>query len=540
MFVCPTKLCPLFDRTGKEEEFPKKPLGQLPPEPAAAVVVNHMANGQSHAQPAEPPRDPSPLPEQQRDSRPPSRARRDSLDKLKKKDARSRGSGEIGAADHRKQPSASTSAITTPERAVTLSPGPAPTSSVDGGRPQSHATANHNSNAASSSRRDITPRWVKPSDTKLEAVKAAAARETQLSRAGSPAGSSPDESVLPNRRPRSRGFVPGSNRGSNASQYDNVPGLPEQDFEVLELERPPSRMRTPRSETSFSTPSLRQLSPSRTPSLAGSMVSVAAGPRLPRQPIPPLSLNSPAGLQPNYPSVHAQYHHTPPQQYSPGGPTVMPLYHPSSYSVSLEHRGDERHYTPPSRVPPPSGVAYGDRPYATTDRHPNSVSPEKALMNNSYATYRSRQPLVSAHEPRNPGPGPERVLQLESPSSTTPVYLRQPTRLTSSAQVYSQAEYRYEPGHRQNYAPEGGPAPPWGLEGELPPRSPGGMPRSPSFQKAQMTPVQEFTFPSDTDGLLHYRTQFQEQQPVIRQQLFGGPHYRQAQEAFAMQESMLL
>uniref|UniRef100_A0A3B4GDN7 USP6 N-terminal-like protein n=1 Tax=Pundamilia nyererei TaxID=303518 RepID=A0A3B4GDN7_9CICH len=40
----------------KEDEFPKKPLGQLPPEIA---VANHVANGQSHAEPAEPPREPS-------------------------------------------------------------------------------------------------------------------------------------------------------------------------------------------------------------------------------------------------------------------------------------------------------------------------------------------------------------------------------------------------------------------------------------------------------------------------------------------------
>ncbi|XP_071389330.1 USP6 N-terminal-like protein [Centroberyx affinis] len=538
---------------GKEEEFPKKPLGQLPPELAAAVA-NHVANGQSHAEPAEPPRNPSPLPDHQRDSRPPSRppsrTRRDSLDKLvrhhkaEKRDARSRGSGEIPA-EHRRQPTPST--ITTPERGVTPTPArtPTPTAApqpipglVEGGKSQSHATANHNSNAASSSRREITPRWVKPSETKLEAAKAAAARETKLSRGASPAPSSPDDTVPPHRRPRSRGFVPGSNRGSNASQYDNVPGLPEPDFEVLELDRPPSRMRTTRSETPFSTPSLHQGSPNRTPSHAGSVVSVATGPRVAKHPLPPpLSLNSPAGVQAGYPGAPGQYH-TPPQQYSPSRPTMMPLFHPS-YSVSLEHRGEERHYAPSSRVPPPSSLVYGDRAYATTQRPPNSLSPEKALMN-SYATYHRHPP-----DPRNAGPPPERPLQLESPGSSTPVYLRQPTRLT-----YAPTDYRFEGQRRGEANPHYPPEQvvdghPWAQEGELPPRSPGGMPRSPSFQRAQMSPVQEFTFPSppDPDSLLHYRTQYQEQQPVLRQQLpqlFGGPHYRHAQEAFAMQESMLL
>uniref|UniRef100_A0A8C4IQI6 USP6 N-terminal-like protein n=1 Tax=Dicentrarchus labrax TaxID=13489 RepID=A0A8C4IQI6_DICLA len=390
---------------GKEEEFPKKPLGQLPPELAAAGA-NHVANGQSHAEPAE--------------------------------DGRSRGSGEIPNEPQRQSTS------TTPERRETPPSAATPTSqlsTVERRKPQSHATANHNSNAASSSHRDITPRWFKPSETKLEAAKAAAAREVHLSRGPSPAPSSPEDSALPHRRPRSKGFIPGSDRGSNASQYDNVPGMPEQNFEILELERPPSRMRTPRSETPFSVSSFPQGSPGRGPSL-------------------------------------------------------------------------------------------------------------KALMNNSYTTYRRQPPPNSSQNPRNARPPPEHPLQLETQGRSTPIYLQQ---LTSTAQVYAPMDYRFE-GHRRgeanlHYLPEGGPRRPvdglqWAPEDELPPQSPGGMPRSPSFQRAQMSPVQEFTFPPNPDSLLHYRTQLQEQQqPVLRQQLpqlFGGPHYRHAQEAFAMQESMLL
>ncbi|XP_056223600.1 USP6 N-terminal-like protein isoform X2 [Seriola aureovittata] len=534
---------------GKEDEFPKKPLGQLPPEPGAAVV-NHVGNGESHAEPAEPPRDPSPAQDRQRESRPPSRSRRDSLDKpfrhhkADKRDARSRGSGEI--------PSEKQSTSTTPERGATPPSALTPTSqltTVDRRKPQSHATANHNSNAASSSHRDITPRWFKPSETKLEAAKAAAARDFQLSRGASPAPSSPDDPALPHRRPRSKGFIPGADRGSNASQYDNVPGVPEQDFEILELERPPSRMRTPRSETPFSMSSIHQGSPGRGPSLAGSVVSVASGARMPKHPLPPFSHNSPAGIQSGYPGSQSQYH-TSPRQPSPGRATTeVPIFHPA-YSVNLDHRGEDRLYAPSSRFPPPSSsVAYGEQMYATTQRQPNSLSPEKALMNNSFATYRRQPPPGSTHNPRSFRPPQEHSMQLETQGSSIPIYLQQ---LTSTTQVYTPVDYRFE-GHRRgeanpHYLPEGGPrraveGSVWASEDELPPQSPGGMPRSPSFQKAQMSPVQEFTFPAAPDGLLHYRTQFQEQQPVIRQQLpqlFGGPHYRHAQEAFAMQESMLL
>ncbi|XP_062299619.1 USP6 N-terminal-like protein isoform X2 [Scomber scombrus] len=540
---------------GEDAEFPKKPLGQLPPE--LASVVNHVGNGQSHAEPAEPPRGPSPVPERHRsDSRPPSRSRRDSLDKpfrhhkADRRDVRSRGSGEIPN-DHQRQ-----STSTTPERGST--PSSAPTAipqltPVDRGKSQSHATANHNSNAASSSHKEITPRWFKPSETKLEAVKAAAARETHLSRGASPVPSSPGDTAMPHRRPRSKGFVPGSNRGSNASQYDNVPGVPEQDFEILELERPPSRMRTPRSETPFSVSSLHQSSPNRGPSLGGSVVSVASGPRSAKHSLPPFSLNKPAGVQAGYHGSHNQYH-TPPQQHSPGRTTTeVPIFHPA-YSVSLDPRGDDRHYAPTSQFSSPSNMGYREHAYATTQRHPNSLSPEKALMNNSFATYRRQPPPgPSTHNLRNTRPPPEHSLQqLDTQGRSTPIYLQQ---LTSATQVYNAPDYRFE-GHRrgdpnmqylqqeavgQRRAIDGIAWPP---EDELLPQSPGGMPRSPSFQRAQMSPVQEFTFPPNPNSLLHYRTQLQEQQqPVIRQQLpqlFGGPHYRHAQEAFALQESMLL
>ncbi|XP_026182472.1 USP6 N-terminal-like protein isoform X2 [Mastacembelus armatus] len=522
---------------GKDEEFPKKPLGQLPPELATAVV-NHVANGQSHAEPAEQPRDPSPVPVHQQNSRRPSQSRRNSLEnpfrhhKADKKDARSRRSEEIPTEQQKRATS------TTPERGETPPPGRTPTpqlTSVDSGKPQSYANANHNSNAASSF---IAPRWNKPSETKLEAVKAAAALENQLNRV-SPGPSSPDNTALGHHRPRSKGFIPGSNRGSNASQYDNVPGLPEQNFEILELERPPSRMRTPRSETPFSVSSLQQSSPSHGLSLEGSVVSVASGPRIIKHPFPPpFSHNSPASVRARLPG----------RQHSPGRTTTeVPIFHPA-YSVSLDHRED-RLYAPPPQFPPPSTMAYGERAYATTQRQPHSLSPEKALMNNSFATYRRQPPPRSAQNYRSAKLPPEDSLHLETQGRSTPVYLQQ---LTSTTQLYGPMEYRsdgYQRGEANlQYRPEGRPWRTvdgllWEPENELPPQSPGGMPRSPSFQRAQMSPLQEFTFPTNTDSQLHYRTQFQEQQPIIRQQLpqlFGGPHYRHAQEAFAMQESMLL
>ncbi|XP_061570149.1 USP6 N-terminal-like protein isoform X2 [Cololabis saira] len=526
---------------GKEAEFPKKILGQLPPEPAAAA--NHMGNGQSHTEPVEPPRNSSPLPDRQRDSRPPSRSRRDSLDRPirhhkvdNKRDAHSRGSSD----SHGEQQKQSF----TPEKEAAP---PASTTRLqipteDRGKTQSHATANHNSNAASSSHKEITPRWFKPSETKLEAAKAAAAREVKLSRSTSPVPSSPDCNATFQRRPGSRGFIPGSDRGSNASQYDNVPGLPEQDFEILELERPPSRMRTPRSETPFNVSAQHQGNPSCGSSLAGSVVSVTSGLRMSKHSFAPqFSHNSPPGL-PASSSVGQNRYHTPPQQNSPGRTTEILIPHPA-YSMKLDHREDDRLYAPPS------GMVYGEIAYATTQRQPNNISPEKALLNNSFATYRRNQPSGSTRNLGNNRSPPDDSLHLESQGSSTPIYRQQ---LTATSHVYTKMDHRFE-GHQrgeanQHYLSEGRPRWPvdglqWKPEEELPPQSPGGMPRSPSFQRAQMSPVQEFIFPTNPDNLPHYRTQPQEQPTVMRQQLpqlFGGPHYRHAQEAFALQESMLL
>ncbi|XP_058479845.1 USP6 N-terminal-like protein isoform X1 [Solea solea] len=488
---------------GKDDEFPTKPLGQLPPDPTAAAPVNHVANGQSHAEPADPPRNPSPGADAQRDARPPSRSRRDSMEKslrqrkADRRDGHSRGSAEIPNGQQK-------SMATTPER------GEAPPT-ADGGKPPSH----HNSNAVP--HRDFAPRWFKPSDTKLEAVKAAA---WERSRAASPALSSSDDAALAHRRPRGRGFVTGADRGSNASQYDNVPGIPEPEFEILELERPLSRVRTP-----VNASPVHQNSPNRGPNLAGNAVSAA--PRTTRQQLPPpLSHNSPPGG-----SSLPQYQ-TPLRQPSPNG-AELPVLHPA-YGANVDHRADVRLYAPPTRFSPPSNAVYTEQMYATTQRQPDRFSPEKALMNNSFATYRRALPPGSAPRGRRRSP-PEQALQLETRGSSAPVYLQQ---LMSTAQVYA---------HRGNYVTDGGQqrvidghvwaSPPQDNEFPPPPASPGGMPRSPSFQQAQMSPLREFTFPAGADNLTCYGT------PVLQQQrppLFGGQHYRHAQEAFALQESMLL
>uniref|UniRef100_W5KEU5 USP6 N-terminal-like protein n=1 Tax=Astyanax mexicanus TaxID=7994 RepID=W5KEU5_ASTMX len=454
---------------GKDDEFPKKPLGQLPLDPAEAA--NHVANGQMPARQTvadgpsvlgiETGETANGSPDPHRDSRPASRAGkdRDSADKISRTGKGDKREGRKGASV---MPATLGTGLT-PEKH-----GP------------NHAGANHNSNAGSSGRKDvITPRWVKPSESKLEQAKAAALRESQQSLTTvvppSPTIKVPDEQQQQQlqqqqqRQPRSRGFTPGSNRASNASQYDNVPG-PNGDFtDVPEVEpdRPPSRPY-----------GSKQGSPTRPPS--GGMGISAPSFRVPKHtPIPPTS------------DIR------PPIHYTPG---MTPVYSP---------------YT--SKVRPPEdrgyGMTYGERAYSTTSRiSPEKInrSPEKGPMNNSYATYR--------HQARDVTP-----LHVAPADFGARMDNVGPTRLLGSP-AFTPAEQRFERQRRGE-----------GWYGEMaegvmvgPLHSPGGLPRSPSFQKAQMSPVhpvQEFTFPPVG---------------VPRPTLFGGSHYRQAQEAFALQETMLL
>lgn len=509
----------LWPSPGKEDEFPKKPLGQLPPEPAV-TTTNHMVNGQSHnAKPVEVQPAPVADPERPQESRPSSRARRSSLEKLvrqpkaEKREARSRGSGEL---DPRKlAPVATSSPLPTAPNAA----------AQDEAKATNHATANHNSNAVSSTRKEITPRWVKPSETKLEAARSAAAESSKVrglaySRGGTPPPAGLEDSQLPNRRPRSRGgFVADANRGSNASQYDNVPGLEHDFVEVPELEQPPSRGH-------FGTLGPKQSSPNRVPNSAGGVT----GHRVQKHVLQAGSPDSrPVGKPP--PSYSNTSYLVPPLQLSPGRSNVAPPFH-TTYSIPVDHRPEERNYS-------------------TTVRAPSSHSPEKALMNNSYATYRRTSPSKGVSARITVAPA-EQNAQFDSSASGSSSYLRQPTRLIST-QVYPPKDYGQEGWRRVDQPPlyhaEGhggggvGGGRQWSHENDSPP-SPSGVPRSPSFHMAQMSPLNEFRYPPAPDGLRHYRTQYPEQQPPPRQQqlppVFGGPHYRHAPEAFAMQESMLL
>lgn len=413
---------------GKDEEFPTKPLGQLPPEPEGLVPrkANHIANGRMEALPS-----PSTATETTVSE---NREKKDLADKTSQKIEKGEGAKEA-------RPSES-------------------------GKP--HVSSSQNLDVGPSGRRDIGPRWVKPSEGRLAAMMDS---RTIVSSTVTSSPAMSVASVLPHHhQPRSRGFVPGANRGSNASQYDNVP---ESDGDVADISGI-TQVSEPSHE--YMGPSVRQGSPTRPP--GGGITAPTF--RIPK--------NTP---------VHLMADPHQPLHYTTG---MTPLYSPYPPKMQPENRA--------------YGVIYDERAYGTTVRStPPNRSPEKSLMNNyNYTTYR-RQPINA-----------DLAGQMDNLVESG-YFLRQPT---------GHVDQRYE----RQWQGQG-----WHGEMDMdvaPLRTPGGLPRSSSFQKAQLSPLhpsQEFSFPPVpvTDSVIHYRAVTGRKQTNT---VFGRPHYRQ--EAFAMQESMLL
>uniref|UniRef100_A0A8C9ST67 USP6 N-terminal-like protein n=1 Tax=Scleropages formosus TaxID=113540 RepID=A0A8C9ST67_SCLFO len=522
---------------GKEDELPKKSLGELPPELLPSTT--RLANGQSQSSQLESPKKgpsnpqavrleaaPGEEVERPKQNRPSSRARRDSLERLvrqhrSEKEARSRASGE---------------------EALTQAP-PAQNGT---GRP-SHATANHNTGVVNSARKDITPRWVKPSETKLEAAMLAAAEAGRRRGVIYSQGSSPPPSPSSKQEPqflqhqvwpRSHGFIPETNRGSNASQYDNVPGSENGFVEVLKLEQPPSR--NLRKEAQAGTVSL---SPSWMPNTA----AAGTGPRTQRLALhgDSVDLRSMGRLSADSPGSPTWYHRNEP----PYSPVKSSLASAHDMSVNLlpvlqapiGSLPEEQQYRPMLRTP--SGSPPERQLYGTTLRVPPSFSPDRVLANSSYATYRRQPPSTLDQYPDGLSAGQN--AQLEGVFE----YPRQPSELPVKPMylaAHSRSEVQMRANQVQPYWVEQKSDRGWALQTKQEAdgfHPPGHIPRSPSFQRAQMSPVEEFAYPLSVDVHHHYRTQYQEHQLVARQQLlpvFGGPHYRHAPEAFTMQESMLL
>ncbi|XP_003786865.1 USP6 N-terminal-like protein isoform X2 [Otolemur garnettii] len=181
---------------GKEDEYPKKPLGQLPPE-IHYGGVSHLSNGQRTVG------RPSPH----------VGGRRESEALPKKEEQSPRHQSKAGTPERGKQPRRKSVEEETkkPKEEADLQRKP-PSGAQDPSRQSNHAAANQNSNATSMGRREFVPKWNKPSELTVDRAARHAAEgrgRPALSAAGPGPAQAPD---------------PDGKRGSTASQYDNVPG----------------------------------------------------------------------------------------------------------------------------------------------------------------------------------------------------------------------------------------------------------------------------------------------------------------------------
>lgn len=238
---------------GKEEELPKKPLGQVPPEPPPPPAhMNHIMNGQKNT---------SKLPSQVKPEKVPSpnkpqqvsptgeRRMKNSTEKSTVK------SSKRGAADFRTEQ---------PKQHQHYKKFPHPdTLSQDNIKYHDHAAANQNSNATSSASKEVTPKWKVPTESRN--------KELLLKHMGEAKANPPDYNVAVQAdrnltaKHRNRVADMGNKRGSNASQYDNVSGGENENDNQVENSRHSADLASPRNAMYISATSSRHPSKGSSP-----------------------------------------------------------------------------------------------------------------------------------------------------------------------------------------------------------------------------------------------------------------------------------
>uniref|UniRef100_A0A2I3GRL8 Rab-GAP TBC domain-containing protein n=1 Tax=Nomascus leucogenys TaxID=61853 RepID=A0A2I3GRL8_NOMLE len=197
---------------GKEDEYPKKPLGQLPPE-LQSWGVHHLSNGQRSVG------RPSPRASGRRESGAPHRRHKHSPH------PQSRTGRPERAQPPRRKSVVEESKKLKDEADVQRK---LPSGPQDSSRQYNHTAANQNSNAASNIRKEFVPKWNKPSDVSAMERTAKYTMEGK-GRAAHPTlaltAPGPAEVRVSKVRPKMKALdAEDGKRGSTASQYDNGPG----------------------------------------------------------------------------------------------------------------------------------------------------------------------------------------------------------------------------------------------------------------------------------------------------------------------------
>ncbi|XP_010216542.1 PREDICTED: USP6 N-terminal-like protein [Tinamus guttatus] len=474
---------------GKEDEFPKKPLGQIPPGPQPAVLnFTPVLNGQNNTGTQTARRtDRRAAPGEGLESSPNNRKRVNSLEKkpsLKQQKPRpmdTHSDQTKNEVDTRRKPQQT---------------------GQDSSRQYNNAAANQNSNATSNTRREFVPKWNKPSDIKVieKTMKFTAevkGRPTNHSVSASPP--SPGETQPLNVKQKMRVLdVDEGKRGSNASQYDNVPEVDHENENLVEemLER--AHPQSPRHVTYSNSPR-KQTEKIPAPLKIPNNYTFTSQPRSPKYSSQSDGLPHGLNVKQSLPS------YSNPPTYHGNSPKHVPSIGNTS-SVSLHYHGNRTS---------PSGRPYGS--FISMD-----YSPDKSQMN-SYP--------ASRQNPLSPSPGQIEVAPIDaypnnSRSPTGVKFIIPPVDYVPEDRQWPDAAYmyRHEP-YRQPWSPDA---------------NKGQSDNFQKYQHFQSTPFQDNSLPAvSVDSPIRYRTS-----PTFDER--GSPpsaqtqHYRSRNDGLSVHESVLL
>lgn len=480
---------------GKEDEFPKKPLGQIPSGPQPAMPNSTpMLNGQNSTGTQTTRRtERRPSSGEELENSPNNRKRINSLEK------------QPSLKQQKSRPIDTQSIQSKTEVDARRKPQPM---GQDNSRQYDNAAANQNSNAISNTRREFVPKWNKPSDIKIieKTMKLTAevkGRPINHSVSGSPPGSAETQPLNVKQKMRVLDADEGK-RGSNASQYDNVPEADIENENVVEemLER--AHPQSPR-HVAYSNSPRKQADKIPAPLKISNNYTFTSQPRSPKYSLP--SDGPPHGLNvkqplPSY-NNPPTYHGNSPKHVSSIGNTS---------SIPLHYHGNRTS---------PSGRPYGS--FISAD-----YSPDK-LQVNSYPANR-QNPLSPTPARIEVAPVDAYTSNLRSPPGVKfiipPVdYLPEDRKWPDAAYIY-----RHEP-YRQ----------PWSQDINT-----GHLDSFQKYQHFQATPFQDHGLPAvSVDGPIRYRTSPNFEEHGSPQYQYSGPsaqaqHYRNRNDGLSMHESVLL
>ncbi|NXU88947.1 US6NL protein, partial [Xiphorhynchus elegans] len=480
---------------GKEDELPKKPLGQILSEPQPSVLTSTpMLNGQnSTGTQAARRTERRPSTEEEPESSSNDRKRINSVEK------------KPSLKQQKIRPIETQNSL--PKNEVDTRKKPQPTEQ-DNSSLYNNAAANQNSNATSNTRREFVPKWNKPSDIKIiektmQLPAEVKGRPVNHSVSGPPP--SPGEMQPLNVKQKMRVLdADEGKRGSNASQYDNVSEDETENENLVEemLER--AHPQSPR-HVAYPNSPRKQVEKIPAPLKVPNNYTFASQPRSPKYASqsdgPPHGPNSKQPL-PGY-SNPPTYHGNSPKHVSSIG---------NAGSVPLHYHGNRTN---------PSGRPYG--PFMSVDYSPNK------LQVNSYP--------ASRQAPLSPAPGHIEVAPVDAYASNSRPspgvkFIIPPADYVPEDRKWPDAAYayRHEP-YRQ----------PWSQD-----LNKGHLETFQKYQHFQSPPFQDHSLPAvSVDSPLRYRTsptfeengsaQYQYSSPPAQ-----GQHYRNRTDGLSMHKSVLL